>query len=86
MSDTPRMNAARSSNDRYRIGCDLERELSAIKSAVAKRDEVIAYLLEHVSAIANGECPDWIDGEEPNECPDHECIKCWESWIKEQLK
>ena len=30
MSDTPRMNAAQSSNERYRVGCELERELAAI--------------------------------------------------------
>ena len=30
MSDTPRMNSATTSNERYRVGCELERELAAI--------------------------------------------------------
>ena len=30
MSETPRMNAATTSNERYRVGCELERELAAI--------------------------------------------------------
>ena len=30
MNTTPRMNAAQSSNERYRVGCELERELAAI--------------------------------------------------------
>jgi hypothetical protein len=85
--------------DRYDCYCELlnfcrqlETELAAatverdaLREAVQKRDDAIVQILESAAAIANGDCPPWDSGDEPDECPEHECIKCWHNWIKESL-
>ena len=56
MTTTPRMNAAMTSNERYRVGCELEAELAAIIPRLnaewqAKLDKAEAKLTVAVDAL-----------------------------------
>lgn len=57
----------------------LRRELS-IRRGIERE------LFELMEGLMVAQCPPWARGDEPEECPEHDCSKCWRKYFDGKLR
>ena len=50
------------------------------------RREIERELFTLTEGMLNAQCPPWLKGDEPEECPGVECSKCWRKYFDNKLR